>query len=343
MVKKRIFSATIFILILSITTSCSIMGKDLSISRDAFMLDTLVTITIYGQDDQEIISGALNKISELENILSVHKEGSDLYNIRLNAGIQGTKVTDHTMNVIKRSMDYYKLTSNDYDITLGPVIELWKKSSETKSLPDVKRINELLKLVNSNLIQIDEDNNMVYVNKGMFIDFGAAAKGYIADQVKEYLIGKGVKNAIINLGGNVDIIGSKVDGSNFNIGIIDPFANEASFLGILNVSNTSIVTSGDYERYFEVDGKRYHHIINPKTGYPANSDLTSVSIVTNNGLNADILSTKTFILGYEKGIELIESLDGVEALFIKKDKTIYLTKGLKDRFKIVNDNYKIIN
>lgn len=321
-------------------TSCSFSdNENKTISKDTFMLDTLINVTIYGSDDEALIDKAFEKVNDLENILSVYKENSELYNIKLDAGIKGTKVSDETMNIIEKSLDFYHKTNKAYDITLGPLIELWDKCRETETLPDEETIKEFLHLVNSDKIKIDKKNNIVTLEEGMFLDLGASAKGYIADVLKTYLKENGVKNAIINLGGNINIIGSKLDSTDFNIGIRDPNSDAGSYLGVLSVSDTSIVTSGDYERYFEKDGKRYHHIIDPSTGYPVENDLRSVTIVSENSLNADILSTSVFLLGLEEGMEFIENMNAVEAIFVTKDKNVYVTKGLKDKFKLTNEEY----
>lgn len=329
--------ATVAILILG---ACS--QKKEIISKDSFMLDTIINIKCYDYDNKEVINNAFDKINELENILSVHKENSDLYNIKNNAGKSFTEVSHHTMNIIKKSLYYYDLTEGYYDITLGPLIELWEECRETEELPDKEKVEYLLNFVDSSKLKLDLDNNTVYVHEGMYIDLGASAKGYIADEIKNYMIKNGVKSSIINLGGNINIIGSKTDNTDFKIGIRDPNSEADSYLGILSVSDISIVTSGDYERYFEKGGIKYHHILNPFTGYPENNDLRAVTIVCKSSLDADILSTSAFLLGFKNGKKLIESLDGIEAIFITKDNNIYITDGIKYKFELKNSEYKII-
>lgn len=340
--KKKILLVVFSVIIVFVTVSC-IGDKDKTISRDTFLLDTLVNITIYDNDNPEIIDGAIDFIRELENVLSVHIVGSDLYNIRQNAGIKKTNVTEHTMNIIKRSMEYYELSNKNYDITLGPLIELWNESKDLNIVPNNNDIFDLLKYVGMNRITADYKNNSIFVDNGMFLDFGACAKGYISDCIKQYLLDKGIRSALINLGGNIDIIGTKTNGKDFGVVLRTPEDDPKNkYLGILKISNISIVTSGDYERYYKINGVKYHHILDPKTGCPAKSDLKSVSIITKESLDADILSTAVFVLGFEKGKKLIEDLDNIDAIFVTKDNMVYATDGIKERFELMDNNYKLI-
>ena len=171
------------------------------------------------------------------------------------------------------------------------------------------------------------------------MDLGAIAKGYTADEVKKVLLNNKINSALINLGGNVYAIGTNPDGDDWNIGIQNPLSTRGEYLGTISVTDKSIVTSGNYERFFIKDGIRYHHIFDPKTGYPAEEGLISTTIVSDKSIDGDALSTSTYILGLDKGIKLVESIKGVEAIFVTKDKKVYVTPGLKNNFKLTSKEF----
>ena len=181
-----------------------------------------------------------------------------------------------------------------------------------------------------------KDNLLTWKHPGMGLDLGAIAKGYIADRMKDFLVSKGVKSAIINLGGNVLCIGESPEGRPFQVGIQKPFSERGESLLSLEITDQSVVSSGIYERYFEKDGVLYHHILNPKTGYPYENDLLSVSIISDRSVDGDGLSTTCFSLGLEKGMELIDSLEDVEAIFITKDETVHYSKDFEQKIKVTS-------
>lgn len=186
----------------------------------------------------------------------------------------------------------------------------------------------------------------VSVAEGMSLDTGAIAKGFITDRLVSVLRERKIESALLNLGGNLYLYGTKPDGSDWTIGIRDPFGLQGDYMATVSLKDTSIVTSGIYERYFEADGKRYHHILNPKTGYPEDNELASVSIISPSSTMCDGLSTTCFLLGLGKGMELIESLENAEAIMITRDKKVYLSSGLKNGkipFKLVDTNYTVVN
>lgn len=179
-------------------------------------------------------------------------------------------------------------------------------------------------------------------NKGQAIDLGAIAKGYAGDEVKRILTNNGIDTAFVNLGGNVVTIGTKLDGSPWRIGIQNPLDERGSHLAIIEIKDRAVVTSGNYERYFIEDGKKYHHIMNPKTGYPAEEGIISSTIVSDSSIDADALSTSLYVMGLEKGLSLIEKMENVEAVIITDDNKVYITAGLKDSFKLTNPKFDLI-
>jgi len=351
-IMKKIFKHKIIIILALILifafTGCNSEGKNevvnnSKISSSEFLLDTHVNITLYGTEDESIFKKIFEEIERLENILSVHIEGSDLDLLKDNAGIKPVKVNEDTIKIIEKSIEYSKLTDGLFDITAGPLIKLWGIGTESAKIPTEDEINEAVNLINYKKIQIDKNNSTVFLeDKDMIADLGAIAKGYIADKVEEKLYVLGVESAIINLGGNVQLIGAKPDGSLFRIGIQDPDESRGGNIGIYTGRDVTIVSSGDYERFFIEDGVRYHHILNPKTGYPADTEIKSVSIITDESFEADALSTSVLLSGWTKGIEMVEGLDNVEAIFINKDHEVYVTEGLSEDFNFDSENYKLL-
>ncbi|MDI3535253.1 MAG: FAD:protein transferase, partial [Thermosediminibacterales bacterium] len=188
-----------------------------------------------------------------------------------------------------------------------------------------------------------KEKSIMLKKEEMMLDLGGIAKGYAADEVSKILKENHVKHAIVNLGGNVLAYGNKPDGSKWRIGIQKPFAPRGDYAGVVSVINKAVVTSGIYERYFEENGKIYHHILDPETGYPVENNLMSVTIITDKSIDADSLSTSVFAMGLKEGLNLIEKLDNTEAIFITKDSKIYLTSGLKNSFKLTDNSLNIVD
>ncbi|MBF7097042.1 FAD:protein FMN transferase [Alkalibacter mobilis] len=341
--KKRISIVLMIFLLAVFFISCSNTTKnEEQISKNDFLLDTVVSIKLYDvpQEDEILIDQSFKLISDLESILSVHKEGSDLYKLKMNAGKAPVEVSHYTMEVIKKSLEYSIKTDGKFDITAGPLIDLWAIDPPNGYLPTNEEIITAVSNIDFRNLIVDEINSTVYLaEEGMIANLGAIAKGYIADQVKSFLIENDVEHAIINLGGNVLLVGDKPDGSQFRIGVQDPDAARNTYIGVLVTSDTSVVSSGDYERYFEKDGVKYHHILDPETGYPANNHIRQVSIVSETSVDGDALSTTLFLLGLDKGIELINSMNGVEAIFVTDDNKIVVTEGLHDSFEFDETTY----
>lgn len=313
------------------------------VNKTGFYLDTVVDIRIYEPDENtdDVFQKCFDRISLLENTLSVHIEGSDLYKVEESAGIEPVKVSDETYFVINKSIHYSEISQGHFDITTGPLINLWAIDPPEGHVPTQKELDEVLPKIDYKKIVLDKDNSTVMLkDEGMIANLGAIAKGYIADEIKKVLIDNGVEHAIINLGGNVLLVGDKPEGSKFSIGVQDPDSARGAYVGIVKISDESLVTSGDYERYFIQDGVRYHHILDPFTGFPADNELRQVTIISPQSIDGDALSTTTFLMGLENGMELIEQIPDIEAIFVTKDKKIYLTSGLKDKFEFDEENYK---
>lgn len=300
------------------------------IERTDFLLNTFVNIKIYDSDDTGLLDNAIALCKTYEERLSRTIETSEIYELNHRPEEAETvTLSDETAELLSSALRYCDLSDGAFDITVEPVTSLWDFTSDTPKLPESSAITDAVKKIDyRNLIL--NGNELTFLSKDSALDLGAIAKGYIADRIKDYLISAGVESAIINLGGNVLCIGNRPDGTPFRIGLKKPFAESSETFETLNVSGMSAVTSGVYERHFIIDGKNYHHILNPKTGYPYDNGLISVTILSENSVDGDGLSTACFSLGLEKGMELVESLDDVYACFIDEDYNIYYSDGMEE-------------
>lgn len=252
---------------------------------------------------------------------------SDISRINENGGRPVT-VSDDTIDILQKAISYGELSDGLFDVTIAPASSLWDFKSDTPALPDKNELKEAISHIDYRTIQIS-GNTVTLLDSKAQIDLGGIAKGYIADRMKSHLISKGVEHATINLGGNVLTIGGKPDGTPFHIGIQKPFDERNSILTSVDVTDRSVVSSGSYERFFTLDGQLYHHILNPRTGYPVDSGLSGVTILSDSSVDGDALATICFALGQEKGMALIRSLDGVDALFVDTNGKVSATFPIK--------------
>lgn len=318
-----------------------------SCSKTYYDLNTVSEITLFdvNEDKGEQILNKCGKILlNIDNTMSKTRENSDIYNINKSAGLDFVKISNDTLSVIEESIYISKESNGVFDISIGNIVDLWGIGTNHAKVPTNKEIDELLPLVNYKNILIDKDNSSVKLSKkGMEIDLGGIAKGYAADQIYNYLEQQNIENAIINLGGNIFVLGEKSKNIPFSIGIQNPTTENGTSIGTIQVSNKSVVTSGIYERFLKRDNKIYHHIINPSTGYPFSNNISSVSIISSSSILGDALSTTAFGLGLEDGLKLIEDTKDVDAIFITKDKKIYLTSSIKNKFKLTDNSFTIAN
>lgn len=317
-------------------------SKKSYILREFYCLGTLNQLKVYGNEKKanRAIEESIKRIYEIDDKMSVFKEYSEISKINKNAGNHSQIVSKDTYYVIQEAVKYCSLSKGAFDISIRPIVKLWGIGKKSAQVPSTNEINEKLKAVNYRDIVLGKNNSSIFLkNEKQEIDVGGIAKGYAADEVKKIMIKNGIKSAIINLGGNILVIGAKEDGTSWNVGIQDPIKARGEFALTINVINKSVVTSGDYERYFEEGGKRFHHIINPRTGYPSDSDIVSATIISDNSIEGDGLSTGVYIMGVKKAIELIEEIKGVDAIFITKDKEIYVTDGIRGNITTLNNEF----
>ena len=330
---KRIASLLLISFVLLSFCSCS----DEPVKNQLFAMDTIMSFTVYGDNAETSLKNAEKEIRRLEKILSVTDSESIVSQINSSNG-QQTEINDDIAALLNTANDINSFSGGALNITTLPLTKAWGFLTKEYRIPDNSEIEILLQKVNSDNIFVD--GNTIACKNGTEIDFGSIAKGYAAQRVIDILKSDGITSAIITLGGNVQTLGAKPDGSLWNVVIADPLSSDNDTAGTLHVGQTAVVTSGAYQRNFTKDGKTYHHIIDPKTGYPSESDLLSVTVLCEDGTYADGLSTALFVLGTEKSYELyLENLIPFEAVFITKDKEIILTDGIKDSFTI-NENGK---
>lgn len=326
------------------TVGCtSLSNKDL-LTRTDIIMGTPITVSIYEGGDEKSLQKAFDKVSEIESLASINKPGTELDKLNENSGINKIKLSDISYEIIKRAVKYSHLSDGGYDISIGPLVKLWSIGLPEAKVPTQEEIDKVIKLVNYKNIELNDSTKEVFLKeKGMLLDLGSIAKGYAADAVAKVLSDDGVTKAIVDLGGNIYALGSKGDGEDWNVGIQNPFSDRGDVVGTIHISNKSIVTSGIYERFIEKDGKKYHHILNPKTGYPYDTEIAGVSIIANESTDSDALSTLVFTKGLKEGLRFVENIKNVDAVFVTKKKEVYVTDGIKNNFKITNKDFKLCN
>jgi thiamine biosynthesis lipoprotein len=333
MIKLRFFFAGIVVLLLS---GCS---KPVP-PRSEFVLATICAIDLYGNGTPQVYHDVFTRLREIESRMSVFVEGSDVDRINKAAGVEAVEVHPDVFNVIERAVYYAELSGGAFDPAVEPLVSLWGIGGENPRVPASEEIERVLPLINWRDIELDRGNKTVFLKRpGMALDLGGIAKGYAADEAAALIKKARIHQAMINIGGNVLTVGEKKDGRPWKIGIQDPMNTHGAYIGFVQTGEKTLVTSGVYERFFVADGARYHHLFSPSLGYPADNGLLSVSIIADVSMDADALSTAVFVLGYEKGRALVESLEGVDAVFVFDDRNIYPTGGID--FTLVDENYRV--
>lgn len=311
-VKKR-FTYILLIFSLFLNGCSSITAKNNAVTKAGLYFDTVITLTVYGERAQELIETCFDKCEEYENLFSRTVSNSDISRIN-NANGEEVIVSEETLEIIEKGIYYGELSEGLFDITIGPVVELWDFHGNNQ-IPDEEDIKQALSHVSYKNIIVNKENSIVRLTDPMAkIDLGALAKGYIADKLKEYLVSEGVTSALINLGGNIEAVGCKPDNSPFRIGIKKPFSDNEieTFVDLLD---KAVSSSGVYERYFYIDDKLFHHILDPNTGYPVETDLFGVSVVCDSSTDADAFGTICILMGYERAKELMDSQKNMDVIW----------------------------
>jgi thiamine biosynthesis lipoprotein len=319
-------------------------------AQTEFVLGTVCNVNLFEGGERQRYAAIFTRLREIEQVMSANMAGTDLDRINQNAGIAPVKVAAELITVLEKALAYAKASDGAFDPTIGPLVKLWGIGSDKPQVPAPDEIERALALIDWRDLIIDREQGTAFLRRpGQALDLGAIAKGYAADEVARLAEKDDLRRALIDLGGNVMALGTRQKKTDtggpapWRIGVQDPWDDRGTYIGILQVINKSIVTSGIYERFFEEDGIRYHHLLSTKDGYPVYNGLLSVTIIADHSIDADGLSTSVFILGYEKGRALAESIPGAEAIFVFDDFSIRLTPGAAENFTLSNNEYSIRN
>ena len=289
-----------------------------------------------------MFESAFERVEEIESRMSTSLETSEIAEINRLSGEKGVAVSADTFFVISKGLEYALLSSGAFDISVGPLVDIWGIGTERAAVPERDVLQTALGLVDFNDVQLDPENKSVFLKKeGMKLDLGGIAKGYAADEAARILTEAGVKSAIIDFGGNILTLGRKQNKEPWRIGIQAPRDTRGDYIGILSSTAAAVVTSGTYERYFEKDGKRYHHILDTKNGFPVDNGLVSVTIRSADAITADALSTAVFSLGAERGIALIEKLPETEAIIVNNIAEVILSSGIGEDFELTESSFTL--
>lgn len=338
---KRMVRIIILIMIVFFVSGCNksiYISDDTKYKKDFFAMDTYMEFIAYGKNAEKGLEKAIERVEEIEKTFSVTNKNSEVYTV--NHRTENTiQVSQRLMDMLEYAFRISKNTEGAFDISIYPVLRAWGFTTSDYHMPSQQEITELLKKTGYDKIQMDINKNNVTLQDGMEIDFGGIAKGYSGDEAVQALKECGVDSAILSLGGNIQALGSKPDGSAWNIAIKNPDHTD-SYMGILQVRDKAVVTSGGYERFFEGDdGEIYWHILNPATGYPAKQGLISVTIIGKSGRECDALSTALFVKGLDGAVEYWKQYGGFEAIFITEERELYITEEISKTF-IPEGEYK---
>lgn len=338
--KKYLLIISFLVITLVFLTACTDQNKLPKAEDSAFLMDTLVQMRAHGEKAETAVEESMKRIREIENLMSKTIETSDIYKLNNNPEKE-LELDSESMKVLNKAEEYAEMTAGDFDPTIGALVELWGIGTKEAAVPSESELKSALARTGYQYLQLYEESAVI-TKPGVKLDLGGIAKGYAAEEVKKVVEKYDIEHAFVNLGGNVLVIGDKVDGSPWKIGIQDPREGRGNVMAIVDAVDLTIVTSGNYERYFEEDGKLYHHIIDPKTGYPAENNLLSVSIISENSFDADALSTAVYVMGLKKGMNFIKNMEDIDVMFITEDLDVYLSSGLKDIVEINDSDFNII-
>ena len=314
-------------------------NTEVPVSKEIFAMDTYMTVTAYGENGQKAVDAAEQEIERLDALLSTGSADSEIS--KLNAAGTG-QLSEDSAELVSRALEINEGTDGAFDITVYPLMQAWGFTDEAYRVPSDSELAALLEKTGSDRLDWDADSSTLALGDGQAIDLGGIAKGYTSGRIMELFDECGVTSGMVSLGGNVHVYGSKPDGSKWRIGVQDP-ENSEDIAGVLEVTDCAVITSGGYERYFEQDGTTYHHIIDPSTGKPADSGLSSVTIVSADGTLADGLSTALFVMGADRSAEYWrQHADEFDAVLIANDGSISVTEGIADAF-FSDQSFEIIS
>ncbi|VDG17665.1 FAD:protein FMN transferase [Lactiplantibacillus mudanjiangensis] len=308
-----------------------------------FMMGTVVTLRVYNKSKDAVVAGAFKLLKHEAKLVTVNQKGSEIDKVNAAAGKHPVVVSKSIYPMLKAAYYYSQNSDESFDMAIGSITQLWRIGFSDARVPSKSEIATNVKLVDYTKVKLNDKKHSVYLEKkGMKLDLGGIAKGYMTDQVRTYFLNHGVSTAIIDLGGNIFVMGNSPKGTksgNWTVGIQDPKRSRGTAIGSLPAKNKSIVTSGIYERYLKKNGKIYSHLMDPKTGAPYQNNLMGVSIISKTSTDGDGLSTATFDKGLKAGMKYIngKANKGIGAIFVTKDKKVYVSNNLKKQFTLFGD------
>lgn len=339
-IKKDVLKAVTVFLAITSLSGCSFTGTadkmpgiEDPAEKSLFAMDTYMTMTAYGDRAPEALDAAEKEIRRIEELISTGIETSEIS--RCNQEREAD-LSEDTSYLIRRSVELCKDTGGLFDITVYPLMKAWGFTDQNYRIPDDSELSDLLSTMGADEIRLDK-RHVTLEKPGTELDLGGIAKGYTSGRVMDIFRDYGIEHAVISLGGNVQTLNDKPDGSCWKVAVEDP-ADTSDYIGVIQVKNKAVITSGSYERYFMKDGKIWHHIIDPRTGYPADSGLVSVTIVSEDGTLADGLSTALFIMGKEKAADYWRAhSDSFDMVLVEEDGTVSVSEGIDDKFSCERD------
>jgi len=339
------------IVCLLITTGCGHKAQPVKAeilsspySRTEFIMGTVVTVKIFDKGKADVLKPVFKRIEELADATTVEdkNDSSEIDQVNEEAGIKPVKVSNDIYRMIKIGKKYSGRSNGGFDLTIGPLSKLWHIGYSDARKPKQSEIDHVLPLIGYKRMILNDSKHTIFLkNKGMRLDLGAIAKGFITDEVVTVLKQNHVQSAIVDLGGNIYVLGKNASDEKWNVGIQNPFEPRGAIVGKIEESNQSIVTSGIYERFIKVNGKTYHHLLNPFDGYPFMNDIAGVSVITDASTDGDALSTVLFAGGLKGGMSDAKKW-GIKAVFVTRDKKVYITPNLKNNFVLTNKAFKLI-
>lgn len=348
MFRRARLSGIIFIIILALALAgCT---EEKSVQKSETVMDTVVTLSASGSDAEKAIDESMERLKALENLASDKIPSSDVSRINNAAGSgEWIKVSPEIFHLLEVSQKYSRLSNGAWDITAGALTELWGIGTDKARVPDSDEIKSALKLVDYDRLELDEGSSSArLLTKGMKIDLGGIAKGMAVDEVRKIYEQHGIANGLINIGASsMYAIGKNTKGAEWRVGIRHPRGNAGDVLAVVTLSSEALSTSGDYERYIEKDGVRYHHIINPRTGYPARNGAISDTVVIDGdladaGMISDLLTTTVFIMGAADGSNFLATLPAeVSGMIATEDKKLYPAHGFNARLEALNQDFSL--
>jgi len=313
-------------------------------SYSAVLMGSPILLKLF-EDNQHVAASVFRLIKQQENLLTVNRAQSQLMAVNHAAGLHPVVVDQAVFDLISRAKAVSLLADSCFNLAIGPLVKRWKIGFSGNTVPAATDIAALLQCINPHDVILDAQRCSVFLAQhGMEIDLGAIAKGYIADRVRDELHRLGIQHALINLGGNVLTVGTPAYGADtWAIGLKTPFEEADSALGVIEVVAKSVVTSGVYERYFEIDGQIYHHILNPKTGYPLDNEILSVTVISDDSMDGDIYTTLLYGMGVEKALNYLATITHIEAIFVTKNHQVILSSQRQFKFTLQDARYHVVS